>query len=157
MKLSASSSKILYAVAVCALVFLAGYRWFVASSDPAPDDALLARRMNAAINLGWGWLHAEDVRVVGREKSGGKYAVTFSYSVVIDKNEDELPQEEQERFRQFLPMCSYLPIARGISCPLRETMFFADTKEYGWMPELFIQYRPELLQAIADWQKPASP
>jgi hypothetical protein len=139
------------------VVFLAaGCLWFLVSSDAVPDDALLTKRVTAAVNLGWGWLCAEDVRVVAREKRGGKYTVTFSYSVVIDKDEDELPPEERERFRQFLPMCSYLPIARGTSCPLRETMLFADTKEYGWMPELFIQYRPEMLQDIADWQEPVS-
>lgn len=154
MKLSASSRKIALAVAGFAVTLTAGCLWFFASSGSAPDDALLARRMNAAINLGWGWLHAEDVRVVAQEKRGGNYAVTFSYSVVIDKDENELSLEERERFRQFLPMCSHLPIARGTACPLRETMLFADTKEYGWMPELFIQYRPEMLQAIADWQEP---
>jgi len=156
MKLSASSSKIALAVAGFAVLAAAGCLWFFASVGVAPDNALLTKRMTAAVNLGWGWLRAEDVRVVAREKRGGKYSVTFSYSVVIDKDEDELPPEERERFRQFLPMCSYLPIARGTSCPLRETLFFADTKEYGWMPELFIQYRPEMLQAIADWQEPAT-
>ena len=152
MKLSTSNRKSTFAVAGLAVVLLAGGLWFFVSSGAAPDDAMLTQRMSAAINLGWGWLRAEDVRVVTREKRGGNYAVTFSYSVLIDKDEDELPPEERERFRQFLPMCSHLPIARGIPCPLRETMLFADTKEYGWMPELFIQYRPEMLQAIAAWK-----
>jgi hypothetical protein len=156
MKLSALSPKIALAVTGFAVALTAGCLWFFASSGSAPDDALLTRRMNAAINLGWGWLRAEDVRVVAREKKGGKYAVTFSYSVVIDKDEDELPPEERERFREFLPMCSHLPVAKGTACPLRETMLFADTKEYGWMPDLFIHYRPEMLQAIADWQEPAA-
>lgn len=154
MKLSASSRKIALAVAGFTVTLTAGCLWLFASSGSAPDDALLTRRMNAAINLGWGWLRAEDVRVVAQKKNGGKYAVTFSYFMVIDKDEDELPPEERERFRQFLPMCSDLPIARGTVCPLREAMLFADTKEYGWMPELFIQYRPEMLQAIADWKEP---
>lgn len=156
MKRSTSSRKIALPVAGFAVALTAGCLWFFASSGSAPDDALLTKRMNAAINLGWGWLRAEDIRVVAQEKRGGNYAVTFSYSVVLDKDEDELPLEERERFRQFLPMCSDFPIARGTACPLQETMLFADSKEYGWMPELFIQYRPEMLQAIANWQEPAT-
>jgi hypothetical protein len=32
-------------------------------------------------------------------------------------------------------------------------MLFTKTKEYGWMPELFAKYRPELLQAVVDWKE----
>ena len=156
MKLLASNRKMTLAVvAGFAVVLAAGCLWFFAPSAATPDSTLLTKRMNAAINLGWGWLHAEDVHVVAQERRGDKHTVTFSYSVVLDKDEDELPPEERVRFREFLPMCSHLPIARKTACPVYETIIFADTKEYGWMPMLFIQYRPEMLHAIANWQKSA--
>ncbi|MDR2726829.1 MAG: hypothetical protein LBC10_02400 [Deltaproteobacteria bacterium] len=140
--------------AVAGVVIAAACLWFFASSGSAPDEALLIRRMRATISLGWGWLHAKDMRVVAYEKKGEKYAVTFSYSVVIDRDEAALPLEERERFRRFLPMCSELPIAQGTACSLQEEMLFTKTKEYGWMPELFARFRPELLQAVADWKEP---
>jgi len=124
----------------------------------APEDALLIRRMHAVINLGWGWLHAKDLRIVAREKKGGDYAVTFSYAVLVDKDASALPPEEQERFRRFLPMCSDLPIAKGTSCTVQEEeMLFVNTEKYGWMPELLVRYRPELLQSVADWKEPETP
>ena len=141
-------------------------KWFVCtigifllmplSAFAAPDDSLLTRRLSAVINLGWNWLQAEEVRIVAREKREGKYAVIVSYSVLIGKDADELSPEERARFRQYLPMCSHLPIARGTSCSIQETVLFVDAKEYGWMPELVIQYRPEMMQAVAAWQEPAA-
>jgi len=157
MKTSVSNKRPILAAAVVVAALAAAALWFSVPSGSAPDETLLIRRTEASIVLGWGWLHTQDMRIVALEKKGDKYAVTFSYSVVIDRDEAALPQEEQERFRRFLPMCSHLPIARGMSCPLREEMIFVHTKEYGWMPELFVSYRPEMLQAIADWKQPTMP
>ena len=125
--------------------------WLFLASPAKPDEALLARRMKGSIVLGWGWLHAEKVSVIALEKQGDNYAVSFDYVVILDKDEAALSPQEQARFRQFLPMCSDLPIARGTSCPLQEEMTFVNTREHGWMPELFIRYRPEMLPAIAAW------
>jgi len=154
MKPSNSTPKFVFVAGGLALALAAAALWLLVFSDSVPDDALLIRRMNASINLGWGWLHTKDMRVVAREKKGSNYSVTFSYSVVIDRDEALLPPEERERFRRFLSMCSAIPITRGASCPLEEEMLFVNTKEYGWMPELFIRLRPEMLQAIAGWKEP---
>ena len=157
MKPSASNRKPVFAVAGLAAILAAGL-WFFAPSAPAPEEALLIRRMKAAISIGWGWLHARDVCVVAREKKGDGYAVTFSYSIRIDKNEAALPPEEQTRFRHYLPMCAELPISEGTVCALREEMFFVNTEDYGWMPELFAKFhRSKMLQAIADWKDPDAP
>ena len=155
MKPSAASRKRILAVPVVVMALAAAGMWFFASSGSAPDEALLNRRMEASIALGWGWLRAKDMRVVACERKGDNYAVSFSYVVVIDKDEAALPLEERERFRRFLPMCSTLPIAKGTACSLQEEMRFVHSKEHGWMPELFVRLRPELLQAIADWKEPA--
>ena len=158
MKLSALNPKPVFVAAGLAAILAAAGLWFFTPSDPAPEEALLIRRMKAAISVGWGWLHARDVRVVACVKKGEGYAVTFSYSVLIDKDDAALPPEERERFRHYLPMCADLPIARGTTCALREEMFFVNTEEYGWMPELFARFhRSKMLRAIADWKESEAP
>ncbi len=141
-------------VAAALVVAVALCLWLFVFSGSKPDEALLIQRMKASISLGWGWLHVENISIARQETQGGNYTVTFDYSVVLDQDEAALPPEERMRFRRFLPMCSNLPIARGTSCSLREEMLFVHTWRYGWMPDPFIKFRPELLKDIADWKDP---
>lgn len=135
-------------LASCGVLFILGVAYFMLKGDPTPDRALLEKRTRAAIELGWGWLGAENMQVRNLECSGNRCNVTFSYTVVVKAEETTLDQAEKSRFRTYLPMCEKIPLNKGSRCELEESITYIDTPEYGWMPEAFVQHQPAMLLKI---------
>ncbi|MDL2272914.1 hypothetical protein LJC23_07800 [Desulfovibrio sp. OttesenSCG-928-I05] len=147
------------AILVCAAVCVAALGlWLFFSEDAVegPEEALAAERFASSIALGWGWLHAEDVSVQSMQRatsragsnSGRDVAVTFSYTIVVDRDKSELPAAEIDRYYKYLPMCGDAALTPGGRCAMEETMDYTLTTEFGWMPKAFVDFRPELLPFI---------
>ena len=71
-----------------------------------PEPKLLEQRTGAFIDIGWSWLHAENVRLLRGSWQGERYSAVFEYDIVLDAAVESLPAFERERFATFLPMCA---------------------------------------------------
>lgn len=120
-------------------------------SPEAPETALLEKRATALITLGWKWLHAEKMVITRQSELDGRYTALCQYDVVLEADVSALPQEEQERYRNFLPLCAENTLVLGERCHVSESMNFVFTEEFGWMPEPAVLYAPNLLPDIAVW------
>ncbi len=133
------------AVCVAGLIF---WLVFIGKGRELPEEKLAAQRLSTAIALGWGWLHAEDVAVLSMRPVGRNVAVTFAYTVVINKDKADLSPDEIERFFTFMPMCGEAALVKNGHCSMEETLEYTHTEEYGWMPRVFVDFRPEMLPLI---------
>ncbi len=151
MKLSANARKAIAAGALAVAVAAGG--WLMRSGGDLPSRELLRLRAEAVINLGWNFLHAEEITVDGLERGGKGCRADLSYMLVLDRDEAQLAPEQAERFRRFLPMCADVELRRGNRCFVRESMIFVDTETYGWMPEPLVQLQPQALPLVAGYGK----
>ena len=141
----------------CALACIAGCAYWLLFTDDSmlyPEEKLAAERFSTATALGWGWLHVEDVTVRSMKPAGKNVNITFAYTVVVDKESEELSERERELFYKFLPTCGEAALTKGGRCSMEEMMEYTLTEKYGWMPSAFVEYRPELLPSIQRGGKP---
>lgn len=115
-----------------------------------PDEDTLEQRLATTIDLGWGWLKAENVILQQTETTNRGIMGTFSYTLVIQKDAHLLPQDAVTTFRKHIPQCKSVPIQKGKRCTLEETLLFVESATYGWVPDIIAQERPELLEYIHD-------
>lgn len=135
---------------ILAVFLVLFFLWFFEheSKEEAPNEDDLSRRFAAAVELGWGWLHLEDLKILSLEESGKDYLVKFKYTVVPELDKAELPETQIDRFRHFLPMCPETSLVKGGRCSVREPVLFVFTRKFGWMPKVFLEGRPDLLPEI---------
>jgi hypothetical protein len=119
-----------------------------------PEEEVLEQRTKAFIDIGWSWLHAENVRFLRGSWEGDRYLGVFEYEVVSDAQMDLLPEAEKERFAVFLPMCLGRNMNTG--CHVLETVPFVRSGEYGWMPEFSLRLGREQLAFIAKGREKAA-
>ena len=112
-----------------------------------PTDAELARATAKVVRVGWGWLHAEGIKVTELRPEGRDYRAHLSYTIVVDRDPAELSDQERERFRTFLPRCAREPLAKGLRCVYDEETLFTATN-YGWLPRDVVEYRPDLMPLV---------
>ena len=135
---------------IASLVLLVGVFWAWQSNRtrPLPDDSQLAGQVKILISNGWSWLAIDNVTVAEKFKESNGWLVKFAYTLTVMRDESALPPTEIERFRRFLPMCDGVNVQTGGSCAVEETLLFIFTDDYGWVPELAVKYRPEILPYI---------
>lgn len=122
----------------------------VSACSSGPDESILENRLAATIDLGWGWVKAENVSLEKKEDTESGIMGTFSYTLVIQKDAHLLPPEAITTFRTYVPQCRSVPIQKGKRCSLEETLLFVESTTFGWVPDVVVQQRPELLVHIAD-------
>ncbi|MDR1947513.1 MAG: hypothetical protein LBQ51_10175 [Desulfovibrio sp.] len=151
MSLSADKAGKYLLVVLVPLFLYAGYVFF---SAKAPDGKILQQRMSAVIDMGWPWLHVENMSVASLDlKDKNRCEVRFVYELVFDVDGPALSEDEKSRFSQFLPMCADTDLRKGARCKVGETMLFVVTREYGWMPEPAVRVTPWNLARIAAWKE----
>jgi hypothetical protein len=114
-----------------------------------PEAVVLEQRTRAFIDIGWSWLHAENIRFLRGSWQGERYLAVLEYEIVSDAELELLSEFEKERFSFFLPMCADRTIQAGSRCRLAETVPFVNSGEYGWMPEFSLRLGDEQLAFIA--------
>lgn len=137
-------NRFLHSVLVCLFALLAP------ACSPGPDEGILEDRLAATIDLGWGWIKAENVNLEKSEITDTGIIGKFSYTLVIEKDAHLLPQEAIITFRTHVPQCKSVPIQKGKRCTLEETLLFVESSTFGWVPEVVVRQRPELLEYIAE-------
>lgn len=133
---------------LCFLFFFLPACSFFAKNEP--EAAVLEQRTKALIDVGWSWLHAENVRLLRASWQGERYIGIFEYEIVSDVEMGLLPEFEKERFSIFLAMCEGRMINIGSRCHVLESISFIETDEYGWMPELSLHLGKEQLAFISE-------
>ena len=129
---------------LCLLILL------IPACSSGPDESILEDRLAATVNLGWGWVKAENVSLEKKEDTETGIMGTFSYTLVIQKDAHLLPPEAIATFRTHVPQCRSVPIQKGKRCSLEETLLFVESSTFGWVPEIVVRQRPELLNYIAN-------
>lgn len=144
----------LFLVLALLLIIMSSLFFCSEKKDPLPDKKNLIQRINASINIGWGWIHAEKTSIKDIKRHKDQIKVKASYALVINRNEGEISPAEIQRYHDYLPMCREVLIRRTMRCKVEEEIYFTKTAEYGWMPSTISEARPELMPAISAWRKP---
>ena len=136
---------------VIGIVLLVAILWVWQSSRmmPLPSDSKLADQVKIIVSSGWPWLAIKDVVVEEKSRETSGWQIKFVYTLTIMHDENVLHHTEIERFRRFLPMCDGVPLQAGNSCKIEETLLFILTDDYGWVPNIAVKYRPEILPRIS--------
>lgn len=143
---------IIQARRLCSLLIVCIVPFAVLACSSSPEDSILEKRLSATIDLGWGWVKAENVVLNDSHQTGEGVIGSFTYDLVIQKDAHLLPQTAVDTFRKFIPQCNSVPIQKGKRCVIEETLLFVESSSYGWVPEVVTRLRPELLGPISAWE-----